>query len=78
MLADRFTEAGGKVEHRHDGDRFELKGTVPKPPVRANRETVRAKRREAPAKRDEAPSKPVQAQPRRVPPQARRVKRVRR
>ncbi|MFG3342261.1 sensor histidine kinase [Glycomyces sp. NPDC048151] len=31
MLKDRFTEAGGSVEHEHDGDRFVLKGTVPKP-----------------------------------------------
>ncbi|MDN3242640.1 sensor histidine kinase [Glycomyces tritici] len=30
MLRDRFTEAGGTVEHAHDGDRFTLKGTVPK------------------------------------------------
>jgi two-component system sensor histidine kinase DesK len=30
MLRDRFTEAGGTVEHLHDGDRFTLKGTVPK------------------------------------------------
>jgi two-component system, NarL family, sensor histidine kinase DesK len=30
MLKDRFTEAGGTVEHVHDGDRFILKGTVPK------------------------------------------------
>ncbi len=30
MLEERFTEAGGKVEHVHDGDRFTLKGTVPK------------------------------------------------
>lgn len=31
MLKDRFAEAGGSVEHAHDGDRFILKGTVPKP-----------------------------------------------
>jgi two-component system, NarL family, sensor histidine kinase DesK len=31
MLSERFTEAGGRVEHDHDGDRFTLKGTVPKP-----------------------------------------------
>lgn len=31
MLKDRFTEAGGSVEHVHDGDRFVLKGTVPRP-----------------------------------------------
>ncbi|GLI43505.1 hypothetical protein GALLR39Z86_33550 [Glycomyces algeriensis] len=35
MLKDRFTEAGGTVEHVHDGDRFTLKGTVPKAPQQA-------------------------------------------
>ncbi|MEU6860552.1 histidine kinase [Glycomyces sp. NPDC046736] len=33
MLVERFGEAGGKVEHEHDGDRFVLKGTLPKAPA---------------------------------------------
>ncbi|THV26548.1 sensor histidine kinase [Glycomyces paridis] len=37
MLTERFGEAGGSVEHAHDGDRFVLKGTLPRPqpPVQA-------------------------------------------
>jgi len=33
MLAGRFGEAGGTVEHTREGDRFVLKGTLPKPVV---------------------------------------------
>ncbi|MCC3763057.1 histidine kinase [Glycomyces sp. TRM65418] len=33
MLADRFAEAGGRLEHRHGGDRFVLTATVPNPPA---------------------------------------------
>jgi two-component system, NarL family, sensor histidine kinase DesK len=44
MLAERFTEAGGRVEHVHDGDRFTLKGTVPKPQAPAQRQAPQMKR----------------------------------
>jgi two-component system sensor histidine kinase DesK len=63
MLKERFSEAGGRVEEVHDGDRFVLKGTVPKPQV--------------PAKR-EVPAKRLKGQSRRVPSQLRRQRRVRR
>jgi two-component system, NarL family, sensor histidine kinase DesK len=56
MLKDRFTEAGGNVEHVHDGDRFVLKGTVPRG------QTPQAKRRETPAKRRAGRVKPRVAQ----------------
>lgn len=49
MLKDRFTEAGGTVEHAYDGDRFVLKGTVPKPKVPAQRQAVQPRR--APVRR---------------------------
>jgi two-component system sensor histidine kinase DesK len=63
MLKERFSEAGGSVEEAHDGDRFVLKGTVPKPREQAQRE---------------APAKRLKAQPRRVPSRLRRQRRVRR
>jgi two-component system, NarL family, sensor histidine kinase DesK len=44
MLSERFTEAGGRVEHDHDGDRFTLKGTVPKPQTPAQRQAPQMKR----------------------------------
>lgn len=50
MLAERFTEAGGRVEHDHDGDRFTLKGTVPKPQPPQQRQAPPMKRA-APARR---------------------------
>ncbi|HEX2144876.1 MAG TPA: histidine kinase [Glycomyces sp.] len=52
MLKNRFKEAGGQVEHVHQGDRFVLRGTVPKPralkpqaPLRARRMPVKRVRR---------------------------------
>jgi two-component system sensor histidine kinase DesK len=44
MLAERFTEAGGRVEHDHDGDRFTLKGTVPRPQPPQQRQAPPMKR----------------------------------
>ncbi|RRR98661.1 sensor histidine kinase [Glycomyces terrestris] len=37
MLARRFGEAGGSVEHTLDGDRWTIKGTLPKPAPRPRR-----------------------------------------
>ncbi|MDA1359484.1 histidine kinase [Glycomyces luteolus] len=52
MLRDRFAEAGGTVEHTHDGDRFVLKGTVPKPQVPPQPQRQAAKpRRGTPVRR---------------------------
>jgi two-component system sensor histidine kinase DesK len=85
MLTERFTEAGGTVEHAHDGDRFTLKGTVPKPqvPPQAKRVAGRPERGEAPAawaaaqaKRLEARAKHDEGQPNRAAP-VRRVPRMR-
>jgi two-component system, NarL family, sensor histidine kinase DesK len=56
MLKNRFTEAGGNVEHVHDGDRFVLKGTVPRALA------PQAKRRETPTKRRAGRVKPRVAQ----------------
>ncbi|MQM27748.1 sensor histidine kinase [Glycomyces albidus] len=48
MLAQRFGEAGGRVEHALDGDRWTIKGTLPKPAPRPHRQprtrTRRARR----------------------------------
>ncbi|MFC3494631.1 sensor histidine kinase [Glycomyces rhizosphaerae] len=71
MLAERFTEAGGTVEHVHDGDRFTLKGTVPKPraeqvPPQAKRSAKQPKRAGAQAKRAGVRAKRLGTQPNRV------------
>ncbi len=89
MLTERFTEAGGTVEHVHDGDRFTLKGTVPKPqdPPQAKPAAGRPQRVGEPdgapatwaaaqAKRLKARAKQGKGQPNRVAP-VRRVPRMR-
>lgn len=82
MLAERFTEAGGSVEHVHDGDRFTLKGTVPKPraeqvPPQAKRSAVQPKRAGAQAKRAGVLAKRLGTQPNRVDGEARQAPPVR-
>jgi two-component system sensor histidine kinase DesK len=61
MLKERFTEAGGTVEDLHDGDRFVLKGTVPKPEVpQGDRLGAKEpKPRRAPSRGRRTPRRPV-------------------
>lgn len=70
MLKERFTEAGGTVEHVHDGDRFTLKGTVPKPRAEQvpppKRSVVQPKRAGVQAKRSGLRARRLGTQPNRV------------
>ncbi len=63
MLAGRFGEAGGNVEHLHEDDRFVVKGTLPKPTAAAP-----APRRRAPLQPRRRAERPAQFRVRRPAP----------